>query len=172
MNVPFVPTSGMLSLPQPYLLFLGDTKEPSYAKTAFGLRDWAGEACVGEMVCGEGSVTAGLPRLTPAEARSRGARSLVIGVANEGGVIAESWLPSLVGALEAGLDIVSGMHVRLRDIPALAEAADRHGRRLHDVSTPPAKLSDATGRTRGGKRSGGHTSAPQSLMSRSYAVAW
>src|SRR3546814_12836106 len=50
-NVPFVPTSGMLSLPQPYLLFLGDTKEPSYARTAFGLRDWAGEACVGEMVC-------------------------------------------------------------------------------------------------------------------------
>src|SRR3546814_18090037 len=92
------------------------------------------------MVCGEGSVTAGLPRLTPAEARSRGARSLVIGVAHEGGVIAESWLPSLVGALEAGLDIVSGMHVRLRDIPALAEAADRPGRRLIDARTPPAKV--------------------------------
>src|SRR3546814_6204058 len=152
MNVPFFPTSGILSLPQPYLLFLGDTKEPSYAKTAFGLRDWAGEACVGEMVCGEGSVTAGLPRLTPAEARSRGARSLVIGVANEGGVIAESWLPSLVGALEAGLDIVSGMQVRLRDIPALAEAGDSHGRRVIDVRPPTAKLSVATGRKRGGKR--------------------
>src|SRR3546814_2696686 len=50
------------------------------------------------------------------------------------------------------LDIVSGMHVRLRDIPALAEAADRHGRRLIDVRTPPAKLSVATGRKRGGKR--------------------
>ena len=30
-------------LPQPYLLFLGDTVEPGYAKTAFGLRDWAPE---------------------------------------------------------------------------------------------------------------------------------
>ena len=33
----------------PYLLFLGDTKDPGYAKTAFGLRDWAGERCVGEL---------------------------------------------------------------------------------------------------------------------------
>lgn len=152
MNVPFAPTIGVLSLPQPYLLFLGDTREPSYAKTAFGLRDWAGEACVGEMVCGEGSVTAGLPRLTPVEARARGARSLVIGVANEGGVIAKNWLPSLVEALEAGLDIVSGMHVRLRDIPELAEAADRHGRRLIDIRTPPSGLGVGTGRKRAGKR--------------------
>ena len=36
------------SLPQPYLLFLGDTTEPGYAKTAFGLRDWAADRCVGE----------------------------------------------------------------------------------------------------------------------------
>src|SRR3546814_4549027 len=35
-------------LPQPYLLFLGDIVEPAYAKTAFGLRDWAPERCVGE----------------------------------------------------------------------------------------------------------------------------
>src|SRR3546814_5631737 len=92
MNVPFVPTSGMLSLPQPYLPFLGDTKESSYAKTAFGLRDWAGASCVGEVVCGEGSVTAGLTPLTPSETRSRGARSLVIGVAHEGCVIGARWL--------------------------------------------------------------------------------
>ena len=35
-------------LPQPYLLFLGDVAEPGFAKTAFGLRDWAGDRCVGE----------------------------------------------------------------------------------------------------------------------------
>ena len=39
-----------MELPQPYLLFLGDVTEPTYAKTAFGLRDWARERCVGEMV--------------------------------------------------------------------------------------------------------------------------
>ena len=45
------------ALPQPYLLFLGDTTEPGYAKTAFGLRDWAGERCVGEFACEGASVS-------------------------------------------------------------------------------------------------------------------
>jgi hypothetical protein len=30
-----------LNLPSPYLLFLGDVTEPLFAKTAYGLRDWA-----------------------------------------------------------------------------------------------------------------------------------
>ena len=42
-----------LALPQPYLLFLGDTVEPGFAKTAFGLRDWAPERCVGEFALPE-----------------------------------------------------------------------------------------------------------------------
>src|SRR5664279_3828840 len=88
------------ALPQPYLLFLGNTTEPGYAKTAFGLRDWAPERCIGEWSCGA-TVTTGLPRLTPKEARARGARALVIGVANSGGVIHDSWMPSLIEALEA-----------------------------------------------------------------------
>ena len=46
-------------LPQPYLLFLGDTTEPGYAKTAFGLRDWAGERCVGEFAIDGATVTTG-----------------------------------------------------------------------------------------------------------------
>ena len=117
-----------LALPQPYLLFLGDTTEPGYAKTAFGLRDWAPERCVGEFALPSATVTTGLPRLSPREAKAAGARSLVIGVANSGGFIAETWVPALVEALEAGLDIVSGMHARLADILVLREAAGRLGR--------------------------------------------
>jgi len=139
-------------LPSPYLLFLGDVTDPTYAKTAFGLRDWARERCIGELSCGGGTVTTGLPRLTPAEARARGARSLVIGIANEGGRILESWIPSLVSALEAGLDIVSGMHVRLEDTPALKSSAERHGRRLINVRTPPRGIPIGTGAKRLGKR--------------------
>jgi uncharacterized NAD-dependent epimerase/dehydratase family protein len=138
-------------LPQPYLLFLGDTTEPGYAKTAFGLRDWAGDRCVGEWACGA-TVTTGLPWLTPDEARARGARGLVIGVANSGGVIHESWIAPLVEALAAGLDIVSGMHTRLNDTPALKAAAARYGRRLIDVRTPPAHIPIASGIRRSGKR--------------------
>ena len=141
-----------LALPSPYLLFLGDVTNATYAKTAFGLRDWASQRCIGELSCGAGTVTTGLPRLTPAEARARGARSLVIGVANEGGRIVESWVPSLVSALEAGLDIVSGMHARLEDVPALKSAAERHRRSLINVRTPPRGIPIATGRKRSGNR--------------------
>jgi uncharacterized NAD-dependent epimerase/dehydratase family protein len=143
--------SPMESLPQPYLLFLGDTTEPSYAKTAFGLRDWAGDRVVGEWSCGA-TVTTGLPRLTPKEARARGARSLVIGVANSGGIIYDTWIPALVEALEAGLDIVSGMHMRLADTPQLKAAATRLGRRLIDIRTPPKNIPIGSGSRRSGRR--------------------
>lgn len=141
-----------LALPQPYLLFLGDTVEPGYAKTAFGLRDWARDRCVGEFALPTASVSTGLPRLVPKEAHERGARALVIGVANSGGFIADSWVPALVEALEAGLDIVSGMHSRLREVPMLKSAADRLGRRLIDVRVPPSNIPIATGLKRSGKR--------------------
>jgi uncharacterized NAD-dependent epimerase/dehydratase family protein len=141
-----------LRLPQPYLLFLGDTVEAGYAKTAFGLRDWARDKCAGEFALPSATVTTGLPKLTPSEAHARGARSLVIGVANSGGFIADSWVPALVEALEAGLDIISGMHARLGDLPALTNAAGWRGRRLIDVRVPPAKIPIANGLKRSGKR--------------------
>ncbi|MGH8251183.1 MAG: DUF1611 domain-containing protein [Steroidobacteraceae bacterium] len=149
---PSPPTPATAALPHPYLLFLGDVTEPAYAKTAFGLRDWAPDRCVGELSCGGGTVTTGLPRLTPAEACARGARSLVIGVANTGGTIVESWIPSLVSALEAGLDIVSGMHTHLEDSPALKSAAERYRRLLINVRVPPRNIAIATGRKRSGRR--------------------
>jgi uncharacterized NAD-dependent epimerase/dehydratase family protein len=139
-------------LPQPYLLFLGDTTEPGYAKTAFGLRDWAAERCVGEYALPEATVTTRLPRLSPREAAARGARSMVIGVANTGGVIQPAWLPALIEALEAGLDLISGMHTRLADAPELKSAADRSGGRLIDIRRPPPGIPIATGRKRSGKR--------------------
>jgi uncharacterized NAD-dependent epimerase/dehydratase family protein len=141
-----------LALPKPYLLFLGDIRIAAFAKTAFGLRDWAGELCVGECALPEATVTTGLTRLTPAEARERGARSLVIGAATPGGVIPDIWVPLLLEALEAGLDLVSGMHTRLEQIPALDAAAKRLNRRLIDIRRPPSGLPVGTGRKRSGRR--------------------
>ena len=43
--------AAMLDLPHPYLLFLGDTTEPGYAKTAFGLRDWAPDGASANSRC-------------------------------------------------------------------------------------------------------------------------
>jgi len=139
-------------LPRPYLLFLGDIVEATYAKTAFGLRDWVPEQCIGEFACAGATVTTGLPVLTPAQAYEKGARGLVIGVANSGGFIPDTWIPSLLEGLEANLDIVSGMHTRLTDVPSLKAAAESHGRKLIDVRQPPPGIPIATGRKRSGKR--------------------
>jgi D-glutamate N-acetyltransferase len=136
----------------PYLLFLGETVEPGYAKTAFGLRDWAPERCVGEYALAGATVTTGLPSLTPREAHAKGARALLIGVASPGGSIPGNWVPVLMDALDAGLDIVSGMHARLRDIPELAYTAETLGRRLVDLRVPPAGIKVGTGKKRSGKR--------------------
>ncbi len=144
--------ASVLQLPYPYLLFLGDATEAAFAKTAFGLRDWAPERCIAEWGCDTATVSTGLPRLSPKEARARGARGLVIGIANTGGVIGESWVPLLVEALESGLDIVSGLHVKLGSVPALKAAAARHGRRLIDIRTPPPNIPCGVGSKRSGKR--------------------
>src|SRR5262245_19860998 len=141
-------SANYVELPKPYLLFLGDTTEPGYAKTAFGLRDWARDLCIGEFALPAATVTTGLPKLSPREALAKGARSLVIGVANTGGVLKAEWIPSLVAALDAGLDVVSGMHGRLADSQVLKAAADRHGRRLIDVRRPPDHIPVGTGRKR------------------------
>src|SRR4029077_5265612 len=107
----------MRAIPQPYLLFLGDTTCESDAKTAFGLRQWSPERCLAEWKLPTATVGTGLPNLTPAQARAHGARSLVIGVAPIGGAIAPSWVPALREALEAGLDIVSGLPDGLEGVP-------------------------------------------------------
>jgi uncharacterized NAD-dependent epimerase/dehydratase family protein len=144
--------ASVMQLPYPYLLFLGDATEAAYAKTAFGLRDWAPERCIGEWSCDSATITTGLPRMTPKQARVRGARGLVIGIANTGGVIGESWVPLLVEAVESGLDIVSGLHVKLASVPQLKAAAARCGRQLIDIRTPPPNIPCGVGSKRTGKR--------------------
>src|SRR4029450_8227750 len=124
----------------PYLLFLGDTVERGYAKTAFGLRDWAPDRCIGELLLPGGTVSTGLAKLNSQEAYAKGARALLIGVATPGGAIPPHWLPATADPLGAGLDIVSGMHSRLSDIPQLAVAAKAHGRRLVDIRVPPENI--------------------------------
>lgn len=142
----------VLELPQPYLVFLGDVTVRGYAKTALGLADWVPDLCVGECALPAATVTAGLPRLTPAAGYALGARSLVIGIANRGGVLDDTWIPMLIEALEAGLDLISGLYGRLAHHPGLKTAAQANGRRLIDVRRPPPNIPIATGVKRSGKR--------------------
>lgn len=140
------------ALPTPYLLFLGDVTETGFAKTAYALRDWAPESCVGEYVLPGGKVSTGLEPMTPAQAASRGAGSLLIGVASPGGIIPERWHPALFEALDAGLDIVNGLHTKLSSVPELHSAAQHHDRRLIELRLPPEGIPTGTGARRSGKR--------------------
>lgn len=139
-------------LPRPYLLFLGDAGDTTFLKTGLGLRDWVPDLCVAEHKCPGAAATLDLPAMTPREAHAAGARALVLSAASIGGAICESWIPDLVDALEAGLDIISGAHDRLGDIARLRQAAKVHSRRLIDVRTPPPGLPIASGRRRSGRR--------------------
>lgn len=70
--------------------------------------------------------------------------SLVIGVAPRGGRLPEDWRPMILEALEAGLDVLTGLHTFLGDDPQFREVAERRGCRLWDLRQPPADIPVAT----------------------------
>lgn len=139
-------------IPTPYLLYLGETKDPLAAKTARGVAQWRPETCLGEHRLPGSEVTLGLPHLGFEQAVAAGARTMIVGEANAGGVLRESAVRSVVAALAAGLNVASGLHQRLSDVPAIREAAARSGRALFDVREPPSELPVGNGRPRAGRR--------------------
>jgi uncharacterized NAD-dependent epimerase/dehydratase family protein len=136
----------------PYLLFLGAETDSSETKTASGIARWRAEDCIGQLRMAECTVDLGLPDLSPAEAQALGARTLIVGVANFGGVVNPRWHPFFEEALVAGLDIAAGLHARLNDDTWLAQAASTHGRALHDIRRPAMGFQVASGRKRTGQR--------------------
>ena len=140
-----------VKLPTPWLAFLGDVTDPLDAKTAFGVRDWAPDRLVGEWSL-NGEVTLGMPAMSPAQAVEAGARGLLIGIAPFGGQIPASWVPALLEALDAGRDLVSGLHQRLGDIPEIAERARMRDRALFDVRHARVPRVVGTGAPRSGHR--------------------
>ena len=115
----------MLELRKPYLLYLGDATLKSDCKTAFGLRDRCRSDVLGEWSHPAATVSVDIPRLSPAAAAALGAGSLVVGVASTGGLLPDHWQDDLESAIDAGLDLVSGMHTRLTAFPRLVSAAPR-----------------------------------------------
>ena len=82
---------------------------------------------------------------TMAEGLARGASSVLIGIAPQGGRMPEAWREWLREALAAGCDVVSGLHTFLSDDPVLAEAARAAGRTITDIRRPPADRPIASG---------------------------
>ena len=136
----------------PYLLYLGHSNDEIGIKTSRGLAVFRPDICVGEFRHDDCGLTLGLPRLDFAAAREAGARTLVLGIANAGGRLGNDLVEDALAAMEAGLDIASGLHQRLKDEPRLVAAAARLGRTLHDVRDPRPDIPVGTGRRRAGKR--------------------
>ena len=141
-----------MTIATPYLLYLGNSSDPVAIKTSRGIAVFRPEICVGEFRHDDCPLTLDLPRLGFAEAVEKGARTLVLGIANAGGFIPQDLVDDALAAMEAGLDVAAGLHQRLADQPVLAEAATRLGRKLHDVRQPSADLKVGTGAPRAGNR--------------------
>lgn len=136
----------------PYLLFLGDATDIADAKTGSGIRQWRSELCAAQLRLPGGTVDLGLPDMSVSQAAAAGVKTLIIGIANDGGFIEPRWIRTLVSALEAGLDVASGLHETLASVPKIAQAAKRTGRALIEVRQPPNDFKTGTGLKRNGKR--------------------
>ncbi|MCL2895274.1 N-acetyltransferase DgcN [Brenneria tiliae] len=141
-----------MDIRKPYLLFLGDAHDQLAAKVAIGIKQWHPEYCVGQYRMDGCHADCNLPDMDISAARAAGAQTLVIGVANRGGIISQQWIAVLSEALESGMDLAAGLHNRLADVAELRELAAKLGRSLFDVRHPSQTFPVANGRKRAGKR--------------------
>lgn len=141
-----------MAIQSPYLLFIGDVPDMLAAKTAQGVVDWRPERCAGQMRMEGCGADLGIPDMSIEEAVAAGAKTFVVGAVNAGGVLKDNWIPEVINAIEAGMDVASGLHVRLQEVPEIAAAAEKHGAQLHNLRHSDRKYATGKGTRRKGKR--------------------
>jgi uncharacterized NAD-dependent epimerase/dehydratase family protein len=134
-----------------------------HAKTAFGVIRYGPDPVVAVLdssIAGR-NVAEWLPghdipavaTLNEALALPKPPTALLIGIAPTGGRLPDSWRASILAAIAAGLDVLSGLHTMLGDDPEFAAAARERGVEIVDYRRPPSRLETAVGRPHGpGKR--------------------
>jgi uncharacterized NAD-dependent epimerase/dehydratase family protein len=142
----------MIEIKSPYLLCLGNETQLTYAKTAKGILDWRPDKCAGQIRLEGCTVDLGLEDMNIVEAAASGIKTLLLGVAPAGGAIPDSWYPMLFAALQNGLDIASGLHDKLVEVPHLLVTAEKFDCKLFDVRHSSAGFAVGTGYPRIGKR--------------------
>jgi uncharacterized NAD-dependent epimerase/dehydratase family protein len=141
-----------VSLRTPYLLFIGDAPDQLAAKTAAGIAFWRPEISIGQLRLPGCKADLGIPDMGIEEAAAAGVKTVIVGTTNRGGVLGAGWEGLLVRAMELGMDLASGLHHRLTDIPSLRETANRLGRQIADVRHPTREFAVGNGVKRPGKR--------------------
>lgn len=136
----------------PFLLYIGHATNPLDIKTSRGMAVFRTDDCVGEFRHDDSPLTLGLARLGFIEAYAAGARTLVLGIAAAGGKMSDAMIADVVAALHAGLDVVSGLHQKLRENDEIAAAAASCARRLYDVRDPLSPPNVGKGGKRAGRR--------------------
>ncbi|TDH35754.1 DUF1611 domain-containing protein [Pseudohoeflea suaedae] len=136
----------------PYLIFLGDVPDALAAKTGLGIVDWRPEWCLGQFRLDGCQADANIPELSIAEAKEKGVKTMVVGAVNAGGVLPDHWVKPIVEALDAGLNVATGLHSRLSSIPEIKAAAEKSGAKLHDVRFSDERFATGKGDKRPGKR--------------------
>lgn len=139
-------------IPKPYLLFIGDAQDELAIKTASGIYEWRPEWCKAQYIYDDAKFHLDLPIYNFEEAIAQEIKTMVIGVVNAGGVLSEKWKITIIEAIESGLNIASGMHTRLRDIPEIKTAADKNNVNLFDLRFNEQTFSTGKGTKRSGKR--------------------
>ncbi|TWI05946.1 putative NAD-dependent epimerase/dehydratase family protein [Luteimonas cucumeris] len=137
--------------PPPFLLYLGNAADDLAAKTARGLAHWRPGWCVGQYRDVDCRATLGLADLDFAQARAAGANTMIVGVANAGGRMDAHMVDHMIAALDAGMNVASGLHERLSAHPRIVAAAERNGRFLFDAREAP-KTPVGNGGRRAGRR--------------------
>src|SRR5215204_158651 len=101
--------------PRPISCSSATCRTTSPRRRQHGIVDWRPEWCLGQLRLPGCWADLKIPDLTIPEAAERGAKTMVVGVVNAGGFLPDHWAPVIVAALDAGLDVATGLHVRLAD---------------------------------------------------------
>lgn len=125
----------------------GYSHDPHYGKTMRGIIRYGPDPVVAIVDSARaGAEHEGIPIVASvAEGLRYGPTVAVVGVATQGGRFPPAWRALLRAAIEAGLDVESGLHEFLADDPELRSLAAQHGVTLRDLRRPPEGLGVPTG---------------------------
>jgi uncharacterized NAD-dependent epimerase/dehydratase family protein len=146
-----------MSRDQRFLILADGLFGPDSSKTANACIRYTPERVVGVIDATRAGRTAGdvigfggnLPVVaTLDEGLALDPNALLIGIAPSGGKLPVDWVKLIGRAIEHRLEIWSGLHTFIADVPELAALAAKHGVAIHDLRRPPAGLDVARGRVR------------------------